>query len=85
MARAGRQVKATHRPIPGDLADLISLDLAHRQGHATAVFAELHRIGQQVVDDLLGLAQVELKAAKLGIGVEFQLDALQCGFLAHDQ
>ncbi len=81
----GWQREAVYWPVAAQNAHLCTRHLTHCEGHPAAGFAELHRIGQQVVDNLLGLAPIQFKHAEVGLGFQLQLDALQCGLLADDQ
>ena len=53
----------------GQLADLGARDAAGAQRHPAALGGELHRVREQVVEDLLDLARVRLNRAQLLGGI----------------
>src|SRR5579862_1167582 len=79
------QGKAVHRPGAGQFANGAARDAAGGQGYASAAGAEFDGIRQQVVDDLLGFAHVQLKQAQLFAYFEFEPDALRGRFFLDDR
>ena len=72
------------RPVAGEVADLVARNALGADQYAAAMRAELHGVRQQVVDDLLGLAHVQVQCIQPVLDVEFQPDPLPCGLFAND-
>jgi hypothetical protein len=68
-----------------DMADRAARHAPRAQADSSALGAELDRIRQQVVRDLLGLAHVEKRHAEIVGSFELELDALCRRLLAHDR
>jgi hypothetical protein len=84
IERVGRQWEAPALPRTARLADLGPRNAAGVQGHPAALAAELHRIGEQVVEDLLDLARVRPNRAQILRGIQTQVDVASLGFLPDD-
>ena len=78
------QRKAAHQPVALQGANLTAGNAAGRQFDVTAVGRELHRVGQQVVDNLLGLSHVQARHAQVFTGLHFDVNALGGGLFFHD-
>jgi hypothetical protein len=68
----------------GQLPDSVPTVLRDTR-RACAVGAEFDGVREQVIDDLLGLAHVQLWHAEVIARLEIELDALGCGFFPDDR
>src|SRR6202044_3185079 len=82
---AVRQGKGLARPPPGDDTDGTTRHASRRECHHAIVTAELYGVGQQVIDDLLGFAYIELDHADALVHLELETDTLAHGRLFDDR
>ena len=78
------QLEAAHGPGALQRPDGASRDLPGAQGHQIALAAELDRVGEQVVDDLFGLAHVQLGDPDVLVQLEIKANTASQCLLPHD-
>ena len=76
--------QASALPLAIEPTDLILPDSVRLHRHGAALGRELHRVGEEIVDDLLQLARVRLDGAQFVDRLDAQSDVAARGLLAND-
>lgn len=80
-----REREAAPVPCSRERTDVLTRNAANPERDAAAIRGKLHRIRQQVIDNLLDLAGVGPDEAQVGLGCHAQVNMSFCRSLLHDR